>query len=279
MIVYSDEIIPKYLQETVSLKYEILNPTVQYRNRTIVDCKTIQLGTDPTVIQSIINDYRKYDTSNTIYLFLITDYCVPHNVPNNMRLYRTSILKSYMSPNEYILPYLWEHIPIAFTPLRRTTKPIVAFCGLVSPYRIKTLQLFESDDRIETDYIFRDLFWGGKPQDPQIIDDFRENMKEAHFNICNRGKGNFSMRFYQTLSAGRIPILLNTDMVLPLADVIPWNSIIVIANTEEELVKKTILFWNTRNIEEAQRKCREIHDTYFTGTKYLNGLISGEYLT
>jgi hypothetical protein len=96
-------------------------------------------------------------------------------------------------------------------------------------------------------------------------------MKSSHFNICNRGTGNFSMRFYQTLSCGRIPILLNTDILLPFENEIDWNDIIIFADTDEELIEKTI---NCKDIINKQIKCREIYETYFAGTKFLDKIFS-----
>jgi hypothetical protein len=139
---------------------------------------------------------------------------------------------------------------------------------------VSTLNAFEMDNRFNTNYILRHQFWAGNPHHPTIVSDFESNMKESHFNICNRGKGNFSMRFYQTLSAGRIPILLNTDMELPFMDEIDWNKIIVFADTEHALVEKTWIFWNTRNISDAQTKCKEIYETYFSGTRFLDRVFS-----
>ena len=88
-------------------------------------------------------------------------------------------------------------------------------------------------------------------------------MINSHFNICNRGNGNFSMRFYQTLSCGRIPVLLNTDMVLPFSDEIDWESLIVLANTESELVVKLLYYWNNQDIVQMQVKCKDIYSRYF----------------
>lgn len=52
---------------------------------------------------------------------------------------------------------------------------------------------------------------------------FIENMFNSDYILCARGAGNYSFRFYETLSAGRIPIFINTDCVLPLDDIIDWK--------------------------------------------------------
>src|SRR5690606_19049993 len=45
--------------------------------------------------------------------------------------------------------------------------------------------------------------------------------------LCVRGAGNFSVRFYETLLMGRIPIFVNTDCLLPFEDKINWKKHVV----------------------------------------------------
>lgn len=272
MIQFDNANIPKHLREKISLPFGIASFSTN--RRIIIDTKAYWGVVNPYEIQNIIQSYRDYPISDTIFIFLITDSVESFYIPTNVRLYRTSLLKSTQRTNEHLLPYIWEGISTPFPPLDRTEKPIIGFCGLVSPYRIETLNIFTQDERCKTNYILRNEFWGGNPHNETIVNDFESNMCNSHFNICNRGKGNFSMRFYQTLSAGRIPILLNTDMVLPLEDKIDWKKYIVLANTEKELVENTIVFWNTRNIAIAQTKCREIYDAYFSGTLFLDSILT-----
>jgi hypothetical protein len=244
--------IPNHIKEKISIK---LN------DEEIIDSEWGLYHKE--TIQNIINSYIY--NPKTVYIFLITDSCDSFIIPKNIKLYRTSLLKSHKADNEYILPYIWEGFE-QFHPLELIEKPIVGFCGLVSPYRLKTIQLIQQDNRIISNFILRDHFWGGKPHDTEIVKDFLDNMKSSHFNICNRGAGNFSMRFYQTLSCGRIPILLNTDMLLPYEDEINWNEIIIMADKEEELIDKIL----DCDIIKRQIRCREIYDIYFAGTKFLD---------
>lgn len=50
----------------------------------------------------------------------------------------------------------------------------------------------------------------------QHIKIYNENLVNTDYVFCPRGFGNGSMRFYEVLSAGRIPIILNTDGGFPL---------------------------------------------------------------
>lgn len=52
---------------------------------------------------------------------------------------------------------------------------------------------------------------------------FVDNIIHNDYNICLRGAGNYSYRFYETISAGRIPLFVNTDCALPYDFVIDWK--------------------------------------------------------
>lgn len=262
--------IPKHISKKISL------PIVSSQNcNKIISCKVEWGMTNYQNIQDIISSYTNMN-DKVIYIFLITDSVDTFNIPQNVRLYRTSLLKSKKHKNEHVLPYIWEGIDITFSPLKKVDGdiPIIGFCGLNSIYRNRTLELFSNNKNVKSNFIIRNKFWGGIPHDKTIIKEFQNNIFESHFNICNRGAGNFSMRFYQTLSAGRIPILLNTDMILPFEDEIKWNEIIVLGNTEEELVENVIYYWCNKNIIEMQIKCKEIYDTYFKDSIFFDKILS-----
>ena len=250
--------IPLYIKNNINF-----NIIPNSKSKKVISCKPNWGMTDKHQIQNIINSYNNY-SDTIVYIFLVTDSCDEFTIPHHVRLYRTSLYKSKQKSNEYVLPYIWEKIKMPFFYLEKGNYPIVGFCGLNSKFRNRTLEIFYRNKNIKTNYIIRKYFWGGKPHDPKVVNDFENNMMTSHFNICNRGNGNFSMRFYQTLSAGRIPILLNTDIVLPFDNEIDWNDIIILGDTEEELLYKVLKYWNTKNILEMQAKCKEVYDTYFS---------------
>ena len=55
------------------------------------------------------------------------------------------------------------------------------------------------------------------------IGKFDDNLRSATYALCIRGAGNFSARFYEALSFGRVPLFVDTRCVLPLEDDIDWR--------------------------------------------------------
>ncbi|MEX0450732.1 hypothetical protein V6X62_02720 [Spiribacter sp. 218] len=90
-------------------------------------------------------------------------------------------------------------------------------------FRKRALQAFEKDPNIATDFLVR-RFWGRGKRARNVIgaeqmrDDYIENMRRNPYLLAVRGRGNFSLRFFEILSAGRIPVAIDTATPLPLED-------------------------------------------------------------
>ena len=58
-------------------------------------------------------------------------------------------------------------------------------------------------------------------------------MLSTPFTLCVRGNGNFSVRFYEALAIGRIPVLFDTDCILPLDEQIDWKKHCIIVKNKD----------------------------------------------
>jgi len=126
---------------------------------------------------------------------------------------------------------IWNMMPKSLT--RRmaansfcaTTRGIRMTCCY--PLRVDTMQVMEGDPRIKTDFIRRQ----GQGMSPNVQgglrQQFLDNLQRNAYALCVRGADNYSWRFYEALSLGKIPILIDTDSMLPLEDEIPWDHFVV----------------------------------------------------
>lgn len=76
------------------------------------------------------------------------------------------------------------------------------------------------------------------------------------------------MRFYQTLAAGRIPLVVDTDMQLPLDKIAPYHEVIIMEKTVEKVIKKLLFVWETKDIEKMQQECSKFYENYLNYTNY-----------
>jgi hypothetical protein len=98
-------------------------------------------------------------------------------------------------------------------------------------YRRKSMEYLKGDSRFETNFIVRDTFSGnaklieGDPE--KIRREYVDSIQNADFVLSPKGDPNQSTRFYEALTLGRIPILIDTDMVMPLEKIIKYDEFMV----------------------------------------------------
>ena len=89
------------------------------------------------------------------------------------------------------------------------------------------------------------------------------------YTFCYRGAANYSLRFYESLCLGRIPLFINTDCKLPFEDQINWRDICIWVDVSElSRIGDIIMTFHhsmTKNkFIEKQVYCRELWLKYFS---------------
>jgi hypothetical protein len=111
-------------------------------------------------------------------------------------------------------------------PFRKDWEPLFA-----SAYeRAKLLGYFEDSSLIQTNFIYRNQYRAGAQTEAERTRttlEYYDNIASSDYVLCVRGAGNFSVRFYETLMMGKIPIFVNTDCLLPFEDQINWKKHVV----------------------------------------------------
>lgn len=141
--------------------------------------------------------------------------------------------------NGSFLKWSKEFLIYVYHNLKRITKR--SFSDYQSFYpssrkRYGFLTTLKKDSQIKTDFIFRTQYRAGA-NDKELREitsrEFFENINANAYTFCLRGAGNFSVRFYETLAMGRIPLVIDTDFILPLEHLINWENHCVIAKTHD----------------------------------------------
>jgi hypothetical protein len=203
----------------------------EFARRAIVECKQRGL---PLML------FRNSDDSTPVHL--------DHGV-----ICRESIEASRQTTSERAMPALCNdmlrHVPGGVR--QKQAKPTLGFCGFVGSslkrmyygltgrrqkvvglnLRHRVVKRLEADAAITCKFILRTSFYGGAMgrfhrnvnRAAEVRREYLENILGTDYTVCLRGKGNFSYRFYEVLSAGRIPVFVNTDCALPFADRIDWR--------------------------------------------------------
>lgn len=143
----------------------------------------------------------------------------------------------------------------------------------IIPYllkRKKLLKVLSQSNLIETNFNIRDSFAPGTiGQNQQARKEFIQNIIESDYTFCFRGAANYSLRFYETLCLGRIPLFINTNCVLPFENNINWKEVILWVDENEieflgEKIHDYHFSMSAEQFVEKQKYCREIWETYLS---------------
>lgn len=96
--------------------------------------------------------------------------------------------------------------------------------------RASLLNQLEAAHNVDCRFIQRKKYRAGITKNKEThktTTEFYNNILESQYILCVRGAGNFSVRFYETLMMGRIPLYVHTDGYLPLSDEVDWKSHVV----------------------------------------------------
>lgn len=205
---------------------------------------------------------RKFNKKLIIFQYGDVDKSIKNQ---NVILFLTSQYKTKKLDSEIIMPgYVADLGKLNGDILKKNKIPTIGFCGWANFENIKQKTAFLaknlaikvrslSDRRnlnylpgvvlrnqvltqlnksklIKTNFILRKHYSGHNATielNPQVArDEFVNNILRNDYSLAIKGSGNFSLRFFEILSLGRIPLLLDTDCCLPLEDIIPYSDFI-----------------------------------------------------
>lgn len=143
-------------------------------------------------------------------------------------------------------------------------------------FRRKSMRVLARDPRINTQFIVRPAFYNqvNAPQQ-QIRNEYLDNLQNADFVLAPRGDTNTSTRFFEALSLGQIPILIDTECVLPLEKYIDYDSFILrVPHTEMHLLPEYVLeFYRSLSNEEfiaMQQRARAAYEQFLEVGPFFN---------
>lgn len=231
-----------------------------------------------------------------------TDVCI-----NNSIILRTAKYKNNISDNEVIVPPFIEDLGKKYgvEHIDKSALPIVGFAGMTNlptlwgevKYRIKIILKRLSEFLARSNvYERQGLYFRRKiihilssvrscgvschkrksysaarttiQDSPEIIRrEFVEVIKGSHLPLVIRGNGNYSLRFFEVLSLGRVPLFIDTETPLPMEDKIDYDSFMLRVDYKdidklEEIISK---FWASTPNEkflDMQKKARYHFETF-----------------
>jgi len=207
-------------------------------------------------------------------------------------VYRTSMDRSTRKPCEQSWPIWTCDILRSYgggmvAERRWTSRPSVGYCGYVdyrNPFewaqrrlrgqisasmtlRGDAVRALLASPSVEPRIIRRRRFGGAAK--PREREEFARNLLSSDYALVARGNGNFSFRLYEAMSAGTIPVFLDTDCCLPFDDVIPYRDLFVWVPADQvtrvgDYVTEYHSRLDDRSFNERRRTIRDVYDRYLS---------------
>lgn len=215
--------------------------------------KDISLKHEETLL-SLSKQFNK-----KIIIVYFSDIADEINVSNSI-IFRTSIIKSTGRKNEMAMPVIKNNLSLAKNNFNAfiewKEKPAIGFRGIATPLKFNkatriirnqinllanrfnrndifnlrknfgylerrnAIKVLGRNKNIITDFFITEEKDSNDPPSQQL---FIDSVFKNPYTLCISGFGNYSYRFYETLSAGRIPVFVDTDCKLPFEEFIDWK--------------------------------------------------------
>jgi len=145
-------------------------------------------------------------------------------------------------------------------------------------FRRKAVNVFGESVSFDTNFTLRKSFSSQNGFDGESSvgaenaeREYIESILGADFVLAPKGMANASIRLFETLSLGRLPVLINTDCVLPLEEHIDYDKFIVrVDHAYIEDAEKIVLgFYNSlspQEFTERQKMAREAFELLRPGS-------------
>ena len=150
--------------------------------------------------------------------------------------------------------------------------------GMSHKLRGVSLRSLEADTRLSTNFDvtnqLHDYYDPNNPNRKLLEQKFAENLAAGEYNLCIRGNGNYTIRFFLTLMGGRIPLVLDTDCVFPFEEKlhlirVPLSGIDRIG----DFVLKHFESVSDTELMEMQRENRQVYQEYMAPHKFIPSFI------
>ncbi|MFH0846027.1 MAG: exostosin family protein [Patescibacteria group bacterium] len=269
-------------------------------------------------LKEIIDLSKKLQKKIIVFVYGDSDGEV--NIENSV-VFRTSQYKFKKKFNEIIAPpFIEDLLENTNISLReKKEKPRVGFCGFADIrgwkgklkfwiktffasrevyrqgifFRKKAIKVLEKSNLVKTNFILRD-FYSGNLKTIKILpeiarNEYINNLLNSDFVLAPKGDGNFSLRFFEALSLGRIPVLIDTECILPLEEVANYDDFVLRIDYKNISNLDKIIFdfydkLSDKDWENMQKMARESFVNYLNVKSFYqlffsdNGFLMKNYL-
>lgn len=145
-------------------------------------------------------------------------------------------------------------------------------------FRKEAIAVLRKSGDVTCDFIIRSSYSGHSKTIRMDADtarrEYRDNLLSSDLALCVKGDGNYSYRLYEALSLGRVPLLIDTQCVLPLDGRVDYDSFMLRVDYRDiaRLPEIVAEWWRKVSPEEftaMQRRAREAFEKHLSVRAFL----------
>jgi hypothetical protein len=228
--------------------------------------------------------------------------------PVKIKLKNATFLRVGIEPGEKVLNSIvvpYNINPLSYLPFRDyQINPKLSFIGLVpkfsagrtikslikaplhpglsNPAIVRRLAIRQvKNSSFEQEIVERNKYGGLAklvPNPQKNREQYVSSIKESDLILCPRGDSNGSLRFYETLSAGRIPLIPNTKIIFPYSENFNLKDLILRFSLFNSKIDPEITeFWKNLNLikyQTIQEDLRMLYNTQYKFDIFLKNLLN-----
>jgi hypothetical protein len=139
-------------------------------------------------------------------------------------------------------------------------------------WRRKAIHILENSTLVECNFKTRDYFSGSVVSAPRPMKELQKEMIDiilgSDYALDVRGFANASTRLFEILSLGRIPVILDTERILPFANIVDWSKFSLIIDFRDiarapQIIADFHASLSPQQFEDMQRAARDAFVNYF----------------
>ena len=142
-----------------------------------------------------------------------------------------------------------------------------SFCGATytHPCRSSLFQLFGGDPRFLLRQTNNWHFDKSPEEQSSLEKSYKSILSQSIFSLCPRGTGPSTIRIWDSLAMGSIPVIIADDLKLPLNDRVAWGDIIY--RVKEGELSNILHLVSPLNIENKSSLCLNLFNKFFCDEK------------
>lgn len=245
---------------------------------------------------NVIKELNNYKISDSICFTVLQHIHFRKLLPLLKKIGITHIFVSHKQKNDHILEKKFKIKILAYPlyPLQHNESNVIqidkrkffaSFIGQYEKYYLSKVRLdiFENFNKLNDCQIIRRVKWhyheivygNTNKTNIEYEKEYKENLANTIFSLCPSGSGSNSIRIWESMSFGCIPVILADNLLLPDIDNIYYNEFFIfweeknIKNLYEHLKtldKETLINMSNKNLE--------MYNKYFSVDKINESIIN-----